>query len=244
MFDKEILLKNINVLIKERGLKIGELESKAGVSLGYLSRLHRAETNVIPGIDFISNVAQILNVSIDALISGDFTRSNNNTLYMANFINELLEDTNNLIIEWTTSRSLSDASQIYDSSALIGREGPENVTSMDPNEPLRHPFISITHKDKLIIDKDFYHAEIVENNAIFLFPLQTYGKQNNTSVLELYTLDIKKDNLTPIYSSLDGDMIVNAKLKELYSAIKIHDEDLKITDTAKSVIDSYLKSKK
>ena len=39
MFDKIKLLQNIRFLALQKGVKIGELESEAGVSVGYISRM-------------------------------------------------------------------------------------------------------------------------------------------------------------------------------------------------------------
>ena len=64
-FDKSKCLGNIYHLVKERGLKIGDLEDQAGVSIGYLSRLNKDDNKSTPGIEFLLAVAQVLNVSLD-----------------------------------------------------------------------------------------------------------------------------------------------------------------------------------
>lgn len=38
-FDKNRLMNNINTLIKERGMKIGSLETEIDISTGYLSSI-------------------------------------------------------------------------------------------------------------------------------------------------------------------------------------------------------------
>ena len=48
-FNKQLMLDNISFLLKESEKKIGELESEAGVSAGYISRISK-EGNTKPGI--------------------------------------------------------------------------------------------------------------------------------------------------------------------------------------------------
>lgn len=38
-FNRQRMMENVNELIKEKGLKVGEVESAIGVSTGYISRL-------------------------------------------------------------------------------------------------------------------------------------------------------------------------------------------------------------
>ena len=42
-FNKKIMLDNISFLLNESGKKIGELETEAGVSTGYISRISKDE---------------------------------------------------------------------------------------------------------------------------------------------------------------------------------------------------------
>ena len=72
VFDKKILLENISYLLKEKEMKIGELEAAAKVSTGYISRITKEE-NSKPGIEFIMNVAEVLNVGMDTLLKVDLS---------------------------------------------------------------------------------------------------------------------------------------------------------------------------
>ena len=54
-FDRTKLMTNITVLIKERGMRIGELENRVGISAGYISKMTKADNESMPGIDLIYN---------------------------------------------------------------------------------------------------------------------------------------------------------------------------------------------
>ena len=50
-FDRSRLMNNITTLIKEKNIKIGELENSVGISTGYLSKMAKPENESMPGID-------------------------------------------------------------------------------------------------------------------------------------------------------------------------------------------------
>ena len=83
-FDKKRMLENISFLLKEKGKKIGELETEAGVSVGYISRTSKDE-NAKPGIDFILKVAEALNISVDMLLKVDLTDLTPTEKYLLSF---------------------------------------------------------------------------------------------------------------------------------------------------------------
>ena len=70
-FDKNRCLNNIYFLVKEKNLRIGDLEAGAGVSIGYISRLNKDDSKATPSIEFLVSIADKLDVTIDALIQYD-----------------------------------------------------------------------------------------------------------------------------------------------------------------------------
>lgn len=91
-FNKKLFYDNIEILLKERGIGIGVLESKAGVSIGYTARNKRDERSK-PGIDFIMMAAEMLGVGIDALLKVDYLELSPTERYLFDFINKLKEET-------------------------------------------------------------------------------------------------------------------------------------------------------
>ena len=98
-FDKSLMINNILYLIKQRGVKIGELEMEAGVSPGYISRINK-EGNTKPGIDFIYNVSDVLNLDIDTLLKVDISNLTPSVRYMISFLEKLTQDTFSEKLEW------------------------------------------------------------------------------------------------------------------------------------------------
>jgi len=98
-FNKQTLFENISFLVKEKGLKIGELETAAGVSAGYISRASK-EGGSTPGIEFIANIANELKVSIDTLISVNLAELTPTERYIISFLEKLEKDTSADKLDW------------------------------------------------------------------------------------------------------------------------------------------------
>lgn len=91
--NREQLLKNISNLAKRKGIKIGELEAEVGVSTGYFSRLKRDEGKALPGIAVLYNVAACLGVTVDDLISLDFSSLTATQSYLLAVVEKMIKDT-------------------------------------------------------------------------------------------------------------------------------------------------------
>ena len=92
-FNKEQCIANIYALAKEQGVKIGELESAANISVGYLSRLAKENNNALPNIEALVIISDKLNVSLDALVKKDLTVNNSTESYFIKVVDKLLDDT-------------------------------------------------------------------------------------------------------------------------------------------------------
>ena len=98
-FNKQLMLDNISFLLTESGKKIGELETDAGVSPGYISRISK-EGNTKPGIEFIMKVADSFNTSIDTLLNVDLAEMTPTERYLVTFIEKLNKDTLDDKLDW------------------------------------------------------------------------------------------------------------------------------------------------
>ena len=68
-FDIQRLMDNINSIIQQKNIKIGEMESDIGVSPGYISRLTKKGNGAATSADLIWKVAKYLGVSVDFLMA-------------------------------------------------------------------------------------------------------------------------------------------------------------------------------
>ena len=98
-FDRQRFMQNLQTAMEQAGVKANELEQRAGVYAGYISRL-KGEEAKLPGLDVIWRIAKVLEVSLDRLIEGSFERSTANLAYMEDFIRELFRATVDKELDW------------------------------------------------------------------------------------------------------------------------------------------------
>lgn len=98
-FDKTKLINNIKVLAKRKDIQIGQLESQAGVSTGYLSRQASSASGM--GIAVVAQMAQVLDVSLDDLFNVDLETAVSATeAKVLNFIKKVRKDTHDECLNW------------------------------------------------------------------------------------------------------------------------------------------------
>lgn len=100
---KNNLMSNIDHLAKVRKIKKSDLETKAGVSKGYLSRFKNDDPNNLPSISFIESVAEQLHVTIDTLLNCELRDTT--VLYDIQLLKKLVLDTDNRTLEWAMGDS-------------------------------------------------------------------------------------------------------------------------------------------
>ena len=86
-FNKQICIKNIYHLAKINNIRLGELETHCGVTIGTLSRLSKEKNTANPGIEFLVLAADMLNVSLESLVNTDMTKPAKTETYILNFVN-------------------------------------------------------------------------------------------------------------------------------------------------------------
>lgn len=236
-FDKMKLMNNINALIKDRGLKIGELESELKVSTGYLSRMSKPENETIPSVDFIWKLADKLQVSVDFLIDGDYTTATNNLEFMANFIHSLIKETDEMNMDWQRFSNPDKLVEEYVMPELpMVQKGM--VMNIDDGE-CRKNFSSLYRpKVKLTMGDENYNAFVPHLGGLLVFKLR--DEKTGKPVYEMYSADMEEDEIIPICSSLEGGKVVEVLMQDLYTCIWRHENDLKVSEEARRRIQMYM----
>ena len=99
-FDKGTCFRNIRYLMERQNIKIGQIERKAGVRLGYMSRLEKEDNSAEPRIAFITTAAKMLGVSLDELIYGDASLLTGAEGKIYKFLQAIIDDTYRQVVEW------------------------------------------------------------------------------------------------------------------------------------------------
>lgn len=123
MYSNQKLYKNIHAMINYRKMKIGEVESAAGVSQGYLIRSQKA--NAAPTIATIAKLSEILDCPMDILVTADIEKYTSEFFCLNEFISKLIDKTQLGEIAWSSDEKavyhahLSDVEDIYLAGAPI-----------------------------------------------------------------------------------------------------------------------------
>ena len=243
-FDRTKLMTNITALIKEKGLRIGELENKVGISAGYISKMTKAENESMPGIDLIFKLAQELEVSVEALVCGDFNKSNDNLLFLIRFLHTLEEDINLHRIEWRQFADYKALRTEYDFPALPMLTGTLEVNMKRKKSAFR--FVSDFRSDaNLTVTNDNFYAFVSGIGPLLLFKLDNHLPEGRKTELELYAvnMDSGDETHTPMCSSLDRDGEIAPYLMDLYNCLLRHSKDIQISDETRNLINGYLRSR-
>ncbi len=241
-YDSDRLLRNINTLVEERGMKIGDFETAMLVSTGYISRTFKKE-DAKPNLHFLVNVAKYFEISLDDLLFKELSASSANEDKISGFLSKLIDDTWKAKLYWKpeTPEDLND--RVYFS---------------EYEDDCSHPLFS-----HIVVDRD----GVTKDAAVFLS--RTFG--SNTTIngncyklkldtrAELYIMNIceytssaekplqAKEMWMDVYNSepqfLCDDKARNGigqKLTELYAVIRRAENCPKATDEVDSIIDTYM----
>ncbi len=99
MFDKEKFYKNVSYMAKQRNIAMGEIEDKLEISHGYIAKLGRPNSP-LPSIDYITKIADLLDISIDLLVDGDLGNLSTQEQFIIDFLHKLIILTKNNAIDW------------------------------------------------------------------------------------------------------------------------------------------------
>lgn len=251
-FDKRVCLSNIYFLAKKKGIKIGDLESAAGLSAGYISRLNKADTKTSPSIEMLVVVADMLGVTLDALLNHNFEELTPGEKYMVDFLSKLIEKTtdNDEIWKRESYSKLSNIRQnqhgdpdhplyAWLTSTEVGGGGyPEEITYIGYNSLFREAENVSCCDDGYILtfaDKFLYLMKVI-------VPTEMDDRGNTAEYeYELYMVDRNWNVSIVCHSTWDEDSPYNQPLADLYAAAADSSKHPILSSTVKSAIDEYMR---
>ncbi len=245
-FDKKIMFDNISFILKEVGKKIGELEAEAGVSAGYISRSSK-DSNAKPGIDFIVNVSEALNVSIDTLLKVDLSSLSPTEKYLISFIDKLKRDTMNDKLYWNSESADELNSLKLDENGCSEHPLFEYETfyvkgeTDYPEEMSKIIFSSKAFGHNTYINGNCFNLRLKNGVMLYLMSIsKAYGsyKDGYYYVKELWMYQPGKGKHF-LCNNLDNS-VLSSKIIDLYASIEESLKHPKIIPPLKYVIDSFM----
>lgn len=239
MFDKRLFISNIYQLAKERSAKIGDLEKKAGVSVGYLSRINKEDSNTVPTIDFVAGVAAALGVSVDAIINNDYSTPTPTESYILSFVDRLLTRTNADELDWKKETVADLHSVGYDEQG--DPYHPLFATSCENNEPVVVYNSRFNNEFDIIGDSFKLSLPGADHTTVYLMCVDDPDAQDLPFASPSYELYIVKNwTVQPLCNSLPVGSLFDSCLTGLYAAVKESANHPKLASDIVSAIDAFM----
>ncbi len=236
-YDKQRCINNIKFLAKAKGINLGDLETGAGVSAGYLSRLSKEDSKSSPSIEMLTSVARKLGVSLDGLISYDYAGMSATERYIIDFIEKLISGTMQGNQDWEK-----------ESSAVL------NGIELYPNGTTSHPLFD--HKNGVKEYKsyfatdggtspagDFFNTGLTGNDYLYLAKV-TYPNVQGED-FEIYIA--QRDgyggdwSVEPVCATNPAmETVFDKVLSRLYGVVKDACRNVKINNTVRRAIDRFM----
>lgn len=243
----QICINNIYHLAKEKGIKMGDLERDAKVSAGYFSRVSKKDGIVFPQIETLVRIAEILNVSIDALLKIDFSSVPPELEDLFSFIDKLITEVDeNKHLKWeklplesiTTKNLPGRLNRIVFSQKT--REINSSNNTCFPNIEVMYDAIitytSLFDKTSYRLIDDIFYYYLNKDTTVYLF---SYYNENKAK----RGIDIvfeSNDSLVPVASANESTPNLYYKFKELFTSAYVSSRRVVIDKRAYNIISDYL----
>ncbi|MHA6647237.1 helix-turn-helix domain-containing protein [Aerococcus urinae] len=244
--NSRLLFDNIYYLINKKNIRIGDLETNVGVSTGYISRTSK-ESNSKPGIDFILNVSNFLEVSVDTLVKFEFSKATSTEEYLISFFEKIKKDTIQGDLDWMKHTQDELNHEEPDINGYLSHPLMQYKTFMDmgennyPEEVTRNVMVSKTFGYHTVIAGNCYSLKMA--NGVILHLMSICQSIHEVDDKEAYakeawmTSNGKMDILATDRSEHLGYLIDG-----LYQSLETTNAYPRLNSTLRYAIDSYLEN--
>lgn len=244
-FNSRLIFDNISYLIKEQGKKVGEVETQAGVSAGYISR-NSKDSNSKPGIDFLSRVSEILNTSIDTIMKIPLSELTPTERYLVSFFEKLKADTAADKILWEIEskeylNQLEPDINGFVHHPLFSYETCYVPSETDyPDQVDRTVFVSKTFGSQTVINGDCYNVRLKNGVRLYLMNIVKIVHQVNdadATALEAWMMD---NSGGQCLCGTQNDQILADLLIDLYNTVHEVLRHPQLSNSFRCAIDAFM----
>lgn len=241
MLTSEECVKNIQSLAKRQGIKLGDLEARAGISQGYLSRIGK-KNGALPAAEALGIIAEELGVTVDFLLFGLPSSLSENERLVAEFIDALLGRTIVGRLEWTRDleevlnrTSFEQFNVTHPLCALDIQEsddfGGRNIYSSE----YRSLFDCYAHPNG-----DGYHAELDSENSIYLMAVRSRCISSSDSGPDYEVYIRTRKELKPLCATCFVGETVVGKIRKLYDAVNTAHSHLGVDSSTRQIMNEFI----
>lgn len=245
-FDSQIFFDNLNFLLNEQEMRIGQFEVDAGVKPGYISKMSK-NTNAKPGIDFIMRSADQLVVTLDCLLNTNIRALNLTERYLLRFFEKMMQDTHGRKLEWQVEHAedLQNLRCDDEFNNCLLQETPIYLpTASDyPQVDYRMVFRSNTYKDSTQIAGDCYNLRL--KNGVMFYLMSVCLEENVTELKDYGTvyeawMYNPQDRTAKFLASSVPKNKLEEEIKAVYRAVAEYSRSPKLPKGISSAIEAFL----
>lgn len=246
-FNKLKFFANLRYYMKEKDIKIGQIENNAGVQKGYMSRLDKIDSSTDPTIQFVVSAANTVNESLDDLVYGNPAEMSEAENFISKFFKDLLDDTKERMIRWkkVPYGILEKEYNYYNESC---EHHPllvlDELIKDDRGDNYCVHYVSKFYIDKKVdVDGDVFFTKMPNtDNFVYLVPCSFRGEEES-KFFEVYITDDEKIingicNTKQVHPSITG------VFNELYKSAMASYENVYVDDDVRNIIEAYQNSRK
>lgn len=258
--DTRKIIENIYAIAKQRQIMIKDLETKADVSIGYLSKMNRPNSRL--PLDVISNIAGQFGMTIDALVNYDPSGLTAQEKKIVKLFEKLVADTNADKLEWHVFLKdiykryfLKQEADVVEQRGLPPLSHVDSVKVKDENNQIVMRY-AIRHESKFLNFKaeakitaraiNSYLADIGGGTRVFVV-LTNYSYFYPECSLITYNFDgyemyfLKDEQIVKVCQATAEEYPTYLEcFEKLQLAVKNYDARGKLDKKANSIIDGYL----
>lgn len=244
--DRDLCINNLYILAKKKGIRICDLETSCGVSIGYLARLRKDKNNSLPGADFLVRAASLLETSVDSLLFFDYHAATDTEIYLHLFVSRLSLDSLSEKIIWQPDPECLPSPVEADSAAGLS---DHPLLSFDPRlmeqgiykEIYLSPFHPMVYD---LLPRAAFRAPISEDTLVLLIrvsPPNADQQPDSEEGIELFLYNTKAKALSALCSTDNQhSSVLDHALSTLCRIVSESVQRTKLDQYAVSAIDAYM----
>lgn len=236
-YDSGYLSSNLDYLLKKSSLRISDLEELLGVSAGYVSRTINPESKKRLSVDIVWKISDIFKVNIDDLLNMDYQAPTQSLSEVIAFFEKLKQETDAAIIHWKNRGSRMENHQGMFFSLVEAAE-------LSGGKSFRYAPMGYEDTTRAIALTDSIFSVDTHIGTVYLLPLEDlFGENGYEIYIYIDNEDFEPDIFELICATFDDRSgTLKVKCDELFNSIKLHESDFVVSDSAKNLINRYLRS--
>lgn len=250
------ITKNILFLTARKGIKKSDLETKAGVTPGYLSRF-KPDSSSLPSSTFLIEAARVLEVTVDDLIYQDFSQEAPDLIQPLKVVTKLLNETSKGKLKWTSILEIEIKEAIYNRDEVYCDDfklnfKPQDSIKMDTDTFFRTDLLLCTDSWGNTYLKDYscwlngtiYAANLGSRITFMLLPMKRVRRDSKYVDEALGFFISRYDFIQEQFTvSQKSDGLLKERLFELYRVIEQTKNNLSRSKDYDRVFELYLEGK-